>query len=184
MGQSLSIHRPLFLVGNRGTGKTTVAEVLAARLGWSWLDADALLETRVGRSIREIFAEQGEQAFRDLESAILSELCGHSRYVIATGGGVVLRPENRQLLIQSGTVIWLTGDPSTLWQRMQMDGSTGERRPDLTVGGLEEVDALVKARAPLYAECTVVAVDTVGRTPSEIADAIMEILPVATGPKR
>jgi shikimate kinase len=176
--------RPLFLVGNRGTGKTTVAQALAGLLGWPWLDADVLLEERAGRSVRRIFAEDGEKAFRDLESALLVELCGHSQHVIAVGGGVVLRPENRQWLKKSGTVVWLTGDAATLWQRIQADPSTNERRPDLTVGGLAEVEALVQARAPLYAECAGLVVDTVGRSGPEVAKMVHDSLPTTIGPKR
>ncbi|HEX4150325.1 MAG TPA: shikimate kinase, partial [Pirellulales bacterium] len=86
------------LIGYRGTGKTAVARALADRLGWQWLDADAELEARAGRSIAEIFAADGEEAFRNLESGVLAELGQRSRTVLATGGGVVLRDTNRELL--------------------------------------------------------------------------------------
>jgi shikimate kinase len=79
--------RPIFLVGPRATGKTTVARLLAERLRWGWLDADELLEKRAACSIRELFDTAGEAAFRDLESVVLDELCFCQRLVIATGGG-------------------------------------------------------------------------------------------------
>src|SRR5262249_22263441 len=81
----------IFLVGPRGSGKTTVARLLAEALGWAWLDADALLEERAGKSIRAVFEAEGEGGFRERESALLAELCGRQRHVVATGGGVVLR---------------------------------------------------------------------------------------------
>ena len=166
---------PLFLIGYRGTGKSTTAELLALRLGWDWVDADALLEQRAGRSIRQIFETEGEAAFRDLEATLLAELCQRRRLVVATGGGVVVRPENRQHL-KEGTVVWLTGDAATLWQRLAACHTTAERRPALTVGGLAEIEALLATREPWYAECAHFTVDTVGRSPPQVAEAILSRL--------
>src|SRR4051812_20716847 len=92
----------LFLVGPRGSGKSTVAALLARRLGWGWVDADALLEERAGRTIRDLFAEEGEPGFREREASLLAELCGRARHVIATGGGVVLRPASREAMRRAG----------------------------------------------------------------------------------
>jgi shikimate kinase len=86
------------LIGYRGTGKTTVAQQLALRLGWDWVDADVELELRAGKSIAAIFADDGEPAFRDVETIVLSDVIRRDRTVLALGGGVVLRPENRALL--------------------------------------------------------------------------------------
>ena len=163
--------RLIFLIGYRGSGKTSVARILAERLGWDWLDADSVLETRHGRSIREIFATEGEEGFRDKEAALLGEFCRSNRHVIATGGGVVLRPANRDKL-KTGFVVWLTADAATLWQRISRDAGTAERRPNLTVGGLAEVEQLLREREPLYRECADLIVDTTGRTLEEIADKI------------
>src|SRR5262245_5811404 len=126
----------VFLIGYRGSGKTTVARLLAQRLSWQWLDADAVLEARHERSIRQIFAEEGEAGFRDKEVAWLEEFCRYSKHVVATGGGVILRERNRQLLREAGYVVWLTADSATLWQRIGADTSTQDRRPNLTVGGM------------------------------------------------
>ncbi|MHB1426235.1 MAG: shikimate kinase [Gemmataceae bacterium] len=163
----------LFLVGARGSGKSTVARLLAHELGWDWLDADAELEARYGQSIRAIFAAEGEAGFRDKESAVLAELCRLRRNIIATGGGVVLRESNRALLRASGRVVWLTADVETLWRRLQGDDSTVERRPALTIGGRAEVEEIIRLREPLYRQCADLIVDTTGRVPKEIAAEIV-----------
>jgi shikimate kinase len=166
---------PIFLIGYRGCGKSTVARLLAEHLGWKWVDADEILEARHGRSIREIFATEGEAGFRAKENAILEELCGLREHVIASGGGVILRPENRALLRRSGWVVWLTADAATLWRRLQADATTGHRRPALTHGGSEEVEELLKVREPHYACCAHATVDTVGRGPEEVAAAVLAL---------
>src|SRR5438034_11361464 len=101
----------LFLVGYRGTGKTAVGGLLAGALGWSFADADARLEAAAGKSVADVFRDEGEPGFRDREAAVLAELCRAERHVVATGGGVVLRPANRELLRRSGHVVWLTATP-------------------------------------------------------------------------
>jgi shikimate kinase len=166
----------LLLIGPRGSGKSTVARLLARELDWDWLDADDVLEQRHGRSIRAIFAAEGEAGFRAKESAILAELCRLQRHVLATGGGVVLRAENRELLRRSGCVVWLTADIETLWQRLQGDESTAERRPALSVGGREEIVEIMRLREPLYRECADWVIDTAGRSPAEIVAEILRRL--------
>lgn len=162
----------IFLIGYRGTGKSTVARLLADRLAWRWLDADQVLEDRFGRSIRQIFAAEGETGFRDKESLVLRELCGLDRHVIATGGGVILRPENRALLQASGKCIWLTADARTIQQRLQQDTTTAERRPNLAQGGLAEIVELLQTRQPLYESCANFTIDTTCHSPEEIVAII------------
>jgi shikimate kinase len=163
---------PIFLIGPRGSGKSTIARLLAQRLGWDWVDADDVLELRHGKAIRAIFAEEGEGGFRDKEAAVLVELCGRRRCVVSTGGGVVVREANRVLLRNSGCVVWLTADAATLWRRLQEDARTGERRPVLTVGGQAEVEDLLHVRERWYRECAHLAVRTEGRSPEAVADEI------------
>jgi shikimate kinase len=160
----------IFLIGYRGTGKSTVARLLAAKLGLEAIDADHELERRAGKTIRRIFAEDGELAFRDLESALLAEFGERDDVVIATGGGVVLRPENRAIL-RTGRVVWLTAPAEVLWRRMCSDESTRERRPDLAQGGLAEVEAMLRVREPLYRECAEMIVDA-ELSPESIVEAI------------
>jgi shikimate kinase len=177
-------HRVIFLIGYRGTGKSTVARLLAGRLGWDWLDADAVLEERAGRTIREVFAEEGEAGFRGRESAVLEDLCRCQRHVIATGGGVVLSPDNRARLRAAGRVVWLTADADTIWRRLQTDASTAERRPPLTIGGLAEVRELLRAREPHYLACADHRVDTAGRSPDEVAERVAAAVGVPAADSR
>lgn len=168
-----TVSENVFLIGYRGTGKSTVAQLLAARLGWEAVDADAVLEARVGRSIRHIFLEDGEAKFRRLEAAVLKRLCRRQHQVVATGGGVVLRPGNRRRLREAGGVVWLFANAKTIWRRLQTDPSTAERRPDLTVGGLAEIKEMLQVREPLYRACANLAVNTAGREPVEIVHEIL-----------
>jgi shikimate kinase len=169
----------IFLIGYRGTGKTSVAAHVARRLGWDWIDADVELEQRAGKSIAEMFATEGEAAFRDLEATILAELAARERLVVAAGGGVVLRPENREILKSAaarsrGCVVWLKAEPATILRRLAGDATTAGRRPNLTTaGGEAEVLAMLAERTPLYEQCAGLVVDTEGRSPDQIAQEIL-----------
>ena len=167
---------PIFLIGYRGSGKSTVARLLADKLSWHALDMDAEIEARHGKSIRQIFAEEGEPTFRRFESDLLHEVSSLTKHVIATGGGIVLDRDNRAWLRNSGHVIYLTGQPATLWNRILQDATTAERRPDLTVGGLAEVEHLLSVRDPLYQECANFMVPVGDRTAEELADTLANLL--------
>jgi shikimate kinase len=170
----------LVLIGLRGTGKTSVAALLAGRLGWQWFDADALIEQRAGKSIKQIFADDGEAAFRDWESQIVTELAGQNEAVLALGGGAVVREQNRAALAGRGKVVWLTASPETLWQRIQTDMLTASRRPNLSAaGGINEIIATLDARRAIYRACADLDIDTEGKTPAQVADAILEGLDLA-----
>jgi shikimate kinase len=113
----------VFLIGLMGAGKTTVGKLLAARLGCDWLDSDRVLESRCGVSVREIFELEGEASFRDREQRIVEELTQQPNLVLSTGGGIVLREANRQVLHARGIVIYLDTDPHELWLRTRHDKS-------------------------------------------------------------
>ena len=164
----------LVLIGYRATGKTTLAQLLAERLGWDWIDADVEIERRAGKSIARIFAEDGEPAFRDLEAEVILHLCQRQRLVLAAGGGAPLRLESRRAMRTFGKVVWLRAQPETIHARMSGDVTTAARRPDLTSkGGLEEVVHLLTQREPVYRESAHLEVDTEGKTPGEIAAEIL-----------
>ena len=163
------------LIGYRGSGKSTVARLVADRLGWSWIDADTCLEKQAGHSIREIFASEGEAGFRDRETAVIRELAARQRVVVAAGGGAVLRAENREAIKRSSWVAWLAASPEVIAQRIAYDPTTAERRPPLTGQGvLEEIRELLGQREPLYRQCADWFVETDGRSPAEIAELIVQ----------
>ena len=166
------------LIGYRGTGKSTVAALVAARLGCDWIDADAILESRLGTTIAAFVRDHGEPAFRDAEAEILADLLVSSRGVVATGGGVVLRPENRTLLREAGRpVVWLTASADVIRGRLAADPTTRDRRPALMAADpLAEVEAALAARLPFYLECADVAFDTASMPPAAVADRIVDWL--------
>jgi shikimate kinase len=139
------------LIGYRGSGKTTVGRMLAKRLGRTFVDCDDLIVAREGKSIREIFAAGGEEAFRRLEAAVIAELASKADQVIAVGGGAVLREENRRALA-SHFIIYLRCEPGVLHDRIRNDPATSDNRPNLTSlgGGIEEIEALLRHREPIY----------------------------------
>jgi shikimate kinase len=165
----------IVLIGYRGTGKSTVGRLVAQQLSWPFLDADDELERRAGRSIREIFAADGESAFRDLETEVLKTLCSGDEQVLALGGGVIVREENRQLLTPPRQfVVWLQADAATLLARVTADATTAERRPPLTgLAQRDEIEQLLAARSPLYASCAQLVLTTAGQSPAHLADAIV-----------
>ncbi len=165
------------LIGYRGTGKTTVAERLAARLGWEWVDADAEIERRAGKSIAAIFAEDGEPAFRDLESAAMADLCRRAATVVALGGGAVVRPSNRQVIAACGAAVWLRATVDAIAERLAGDPTTPGRRPNLTNAPLRtEIEQVLAERTPIYRACATLEVDTENKAPAEIADEIVAAL--------
>lgn len=166
------------LIGYRGTGKSTVAAALARALECAWVDADAALEAECGMTIAALIRERGEGAFRDAEGALLGTLLDGPAGVVATGGGVVLRPGNCDLLrARGGLVVWLTAPAATIRARLAADPATATRRPALGGGDvLGEVEATLAAREPLYRQCAALVVDAASRSPAAIAAAILEWL--------
>jgi shikimate kinase len=165
------------LIGYRGTGKTTVAQILALRLGYDWVDADVEVELALGMSITEFFEQSGEARFRELEAQVVAELCGREQTVLALGGGAVLREDNRQRLAECGMVAWLRASPATLGRRISHDPVSLKRRPNLTnYGGQTEIEALLAQREPIYRSCATLEVDTEDRTPEAVADEIVAAL--------
>ncbi|MAT72837.1 MAG: shikimate kinase [Planctomycetaceae bacterium] len=176
----MSPHR-IALIGYRGTGKTTVARHLAELLQCKWIDADVELERRAGKSIAAIFADEGEGAFRDLEAAVVADLCGRGGLVAALGGGAVLREDNRAAIAACDATVWLRASAAEIERRLSGDPTTAGRRPNLTnTGGRQEIDRLLGERTPIYAACATLVVDTDDKAPEAIAAEIAAHL--APGP--
>ena len=168
----------LTLIGYRGCGKSTVATLLSQRLGVPAVDADDVVEQRAGVSIAALIADRGEAAFRDLESAVLADLLAGPPRILATGGGVVLREANRQLLRDRGRpVIWLDAAADVVRTRLAADPTTALRRPGLSgADPLAEVAATLAAREPLYRSTADVRFDAGGDSPEQIVERIVEWL--------
>jgi len=164
--------RHLYLIGNMGSGKTTVGKLVAERLGLPFYDLDQWIEQATGLTITELFAQQGEARFRDLESCALAEVACLPQAVVATGGGVVLRETNRVLMRRTGWVIYLCASSETLWQRLQ---HTTDRPLLRTKSPYETLQTIVQTREPLYQEADWV-IDTDTRSPEEVAEAIVRIV--------
>lgn len=166
------------LIGYRGSGKSTVARPLAERLGWNWVDADAVIEQQAGQTIREMFATQGEPAFRELERTVMAELLSREQLVIAAGGGAILNPETRRLMAAAGPVIWLQAGITTLQSRIQEDVTTAARRPNLTAQGVTaEIAQVLAVREPLYRACATLTLETDSTPIPDLVNQILAHLP-------
>jgi len=164
----------LFLVGLRGTGKSTVGRLLAEKRDMPFVDTDERLEQLAGCSIAEIFAAEGEPGFRKRESDLLTSLITLPASVIASGGGIVISAENRELLKSNGYCVWLTASPEIIFQRLESDPITAARRPSLTTyGGLDEIRQLQEVREPLYREIANLQIATDDKSPAEVVFAIL-----------
>jgi shikimate kinase len=161
----------LVLVGMMGVGKTTVARVLSDRLDRQVLDSDAIIERRTGRTVREIFATDGEVAFRALETEVLVEaLASPEPCIVAAAGGVVLSPANRIALRESGArVVWLCADPATLVERVR----SGGHRPLLDQDPAGTLQRMFAEREPLYREVADAIVLVDGRSVTDVVEAIL-----------
>ena len=153
----MNLQQNLFLVGLMGAGKTTVGRQLASITGKRFVDSDLEIEARLGVKIPVIFDLEGEAGFRDREAAMIAELTQESGIVLGTGGGSVLRPENRAHLASRGTVIYLHGLPDELHRRTRHDRNRPILRAD---DPLARLTSLYEFRDPLYREVADVVVDT------------------------
>ena len=177
VSQALVWRGNVVLIGYRGSGKTTVGRLLADRLGYVFVDTDALVVEHAGKTIAAIFAEDGEAAFRDLEAAAIADAWARSGIVLSAGGGAVLRDDNVRRLRDCGTVLWLAADARTLWSRIQADADSNTNRPALTERiGLDEVRQILSERGPRYEKCAHHRIDVTERTPAQVTDAAEDLL--------
>lgn len=168
---SIAADQHLVLVGLMGSGKTTVARLAADRLGRRVIDSDVVIERSTGRTVRQIFADDGEEAFRTLETAaLLDALASPEPAVIAAAGGVVLREENRAALkAANARVVWLCATPEVLLQRV-MSGAHRPLLDDDPAGTLQRMHA---TREALYREVADAIVLVDNRSPADVVEAVL-----------
>ena len=173
----------LVLVGLPGSGKTTVGRQLARRLAIPFVDSDHAIENRLGCSVREYFEREGEARFRDIESEVLNDLSQNHTGVLSTGGGSVLRPENRQCLRERGHVFYLRSTPEEVFRRLRYD----QNRPLLQVSDpMARLRDLFVARDTIYKEAAHDVIETNRPSVSTLVNMIIRKLeqigelPVAT----
>lgn len=163
----------VFLVGPMGAGKSTIGKYLARHLGLEFVDTDTEIEERTGADIPWIFDVEGEEGFRDREQQVVEEMTARDNIVLATGGGVVLRPDNRRVLAARGFVIYLYATVDEQVRRTRRD----RRRPLLQKGDPEEVlRRLMGIRDPLYREIADHIIETDGCSPRTVAQRLVREL--------
>lgn len=163
----------VFLIGMMGSGKTTVGNILAQKLNYRFFDTDVLIERVMGQSVSDIFATAGENSFRDVESKVLENLSAHTKSIIATGGGIVIKPANWSYL-HHGLVVWLDAPVDLILARLADD----DTRPLLQETNPEEkLNELLKTRTPLYSLADLQIPITEEQTPETIASQIMTKIP-------
>ena len=166
----------LFLTGFSFSGKTQVGKRLAERLGWGYVDTDDLIVQKAGKPIPRIFAEDGERRFRQLEKQALKQVCRRKRVVVATGGGMILDEDNRDLMARKGLMVCLEARPETIYQRLLKDAAEGTNpmvRPLLQgPDPLERIRYLKSFRTPFYGAAHL-TVETDSLTPDEVAEEVV-----------
>jgi shikimate kinase len=161
----------IVLIGYRGTGKSSVATMLAGRLRWERVSTDAEIVTRAKQPIPEIVKAFGWEYFRDLESAVCRDVGGKDHLIIDTGGGAILRPENVQVLKANGRLFWLTAEIPTIEARIGGD----TQRPSLTGSKsfLEEIAEVLEERRPKYRAAADYVIPTDNQSVAQVADTIL-----------
>ncbi|QKQ72809.1 shikimate kinase [Nostoc sp. TCL240-02] len=169
----------LYLIGMMGVGKTTIGPLLAKHLGYGFLDLDGVIAKATGKSINQLFAEEGEAGFRQIESDVLSQVCAFTKLTIATGGGIVLRRENWGYL-HHGLIVWIDVPVELIYKRLAEDTT----RPLLQDSDLKvKLRSLLEQRTPLYSQADLHIIVQEGDTPEDIAKRILEAIPGVLKPQ-
>lgn len=165
------------IIGYRGSGKTSIARPLAAKLGWKSIDSDDVIEEKAKKSIREIFEDKGEPHFRMLEKEVMKDLLQEKELIIAAGGGAILDQESREIMKNSGAVIWLQASVEDLSKRIAADSQTSSRRPGLTpLGVQDEISQVLHDREPMYRDAATFIIDTTQKSPAEIVSEALQFI--------
>jgi shikimate kinase len=173
----LALAPNIILVGFMASGKSRVGQILAEQLERPLVDADQEIVRRQGMSVAQIFAQEGEAAFRALERSVLSELCGQPGLIIAAGGGAFIDPENRRTMLQKGKVFCLCASLETIYERVQREMESGGPGRPLLAGEnpRQRIQALLEERAEAYAQAHH-SIQTDGLTPEQVAQRVVELL--------
>lgn len=159
----------IYLIGFMGSGKSTIASQMQKRFHLRRIEMDDCIVKKAGMPISQIFATQGEPAFRRMETALLKKISYHSDYVVSCGGGVVLKAENVRLMKRSGKVVLLVASPEVILERV----SRNNRRPVLEgKKNLKDITEMMEARRPAYEAAADLTIEIDGKTPEEIADEL------------
>lgn len=164
----------IYLTGYRCTGKSTVGKILAERTHRHFIDTDGFITGYAGATVDEIVKREGWDGFRKLERFALRQVADGEDLVVATGGGIVLNPENRSLMRQTGFVVWLKARVHTLARRMASDAATATQRPSLTGASVEdEIASVLDDREPFYRVAAHLTLETDGLSPDLVAQEIL-----------
>lgn len=167
----------IYLIGYRCTGKTSVGKCLSEKIGWDFIDADTALVEKYNMTVSDIVAASGWEDFRDKEADVLQSISRLNNYVVATGGGVILKPQNVATMKRTGHIIWLKASNFNIKQRMLKDLKTDEQRPALTHKKLDdEIEETMAQRAPLYENAMHTFIDTDRLTIDTVCDHIQDML--------
>ncbi len=161
----------IILVGFMGTGKSTIGRKLSLTLGYPLVDTDQLIVEKSQKSIPHIFEDEGEEAFRQMETQTLKDLAGSSNHIISTGGGIIGQSENRKLLKNLGYVVWLIASPAEILNRTERDSSRPLLNNDDPLGTIND---LLKARTPHYEETAHLSIETDQLSFDEITTGVIE----------
>lgn len=171
----------IFLIGMMGAGKSTIGKLLAQQLNYNFLDTDPLIEQCAGKSIPEIFANDGEEVFRDLEQQVLSQVSAYTRLVVATGGGIVMRSLNWSHL-HDGIVVWIDVPVDILYDRLKHES---DHRPLLqTLDPLQKLNDIYEQRRDRYAQADISIMVIANETPEAISDRLLEMIQTRIIPNR
>jgi len=170
-------HPNLILIGYRATGKTSVGARLAEVLQRPFVDLDQVLVREAGRSVSDIVAQGGWAEFRRLEKQLVTRYRDARGLVLATGGGVVLDPDNVAALRKNGILIWLVADPAAIQARLTLDQPRNANRPSLTgEDTIREVAAVAEERTPLYQAAAQISIDTTHRSEAQVVNLVLAAL--------
>lgn len=163
----------IYLIGFRCTGKTSVGKIVSHILGWPFVDTDALIQEKLNQSITQIVHNKGWDYFRTIEKNTLMELALLTDHIVSTGGGIILDPENRQLL-KNGKTVWLDAEEDVILDRMIADTNSAAARPSLTQQNpKDEIRYLMTIRNQFYLDSSEFKIDTSTLSPQQIANLIL-----------